>query len=297
MENKVINKKKRNISPLNIVLGIFLVFYTFVMLFILFWGLETSIKTHEGFRAEKVWPNADFAFENFGTVFNKFQVVVSTTTEIKVVFIEEMLVNTLLYAVGGALIQAFVPLFVAYLTAKFTYKFSKIIYWVVVVTMTLPLIGEAPSAIRILQSLNLYDTIYGNWVQKFSFTGMYYLVFYSTFESISNDYAEAAHIDGAGETTIFFKIIFPLVRNMFFTVALLKFIEFWNDYQTPLLYLPSYPTISYGIYSLVLDKTAEMSKVPNRIAACVLVLIPILMLFIVFKNRLMGNISMGGLKE
>ena len=61
-------------------------------------------------------------------------------------------------------------------------------------------------------------------------------------------YTEAACIDGAGNLSVLLRIILPLSRNTFFTVMLINFITFWNDYQTPLIYMPSKPTVAYGMF-------------------------------------------------
>ena len=130
------------------------------------------------------------------------------------------------------------------------------IYTVVVVTMVLPVVGNTASELQLVKALGIFDTIPGNWIQKFNFLGMYYLVFYATFRGIPNDFAEAAYVDGAGETHVMVRIIFPLVANIFVTVMLIKFIGFWNDYQTPLLFLPTHPTIAYGVYYLTVSFAA-----------------------------------------
>ena len=292
------SKIRKKISPLNVTLLIVLSLYTLSMFIMLAWGILTSLKTVDGYLEDPVGLPKQWAFENFVTVFMEFKLkrsvygVGDVTT-----YIEGMALNSILYSVGGALIQAFVPCFMAYLTAKFRYKFSNVLFWVVTVTMTIPIVGEAPSAIQLMNSIGLYDTIFGNWIQKFSFLGMYFLVFYATFKDLPNDYAEAAYVDGAGETRIFFQIIFPLVRNMFLTVVLLKFIDFWNDYQTALIYLPSYPTIAYGVYYMSVSKDNDLSATPLRMASSVIMLVPILVIFLIFKDRIMNNVSMGGIKE
>lgn len=169
-------------------------------------------------------------------------------------------------------------------------------YVIVIVTMVLPIVGNYPSELQLLRTLNLYNTFWGVWLQKANFLGMYFLVFYAIFKNMPNDFAEAAQIDGASEFTIFFRIMLPLCATTFFTVMLIRFIEFWNDYQIPLLYMPSHPTLSYGLYSVYTSSSNELNNVPMRMASTIMVIIPIIVLFLCFKNRLMGNISMGGLK-
>ena len=70
--------------------------------------------------------------------------------------------------------------------------------------------------------------------------------------------------------------------------------QYWNDYQVPLVYIPSHPTLTYAMYKAALS--TRISSVPERLAVCLVVFIPIFIVFSVFHRGLMGNVSMGGLK-
>ena len=207
-----------------------------------------------------------------------------------------MLFNTVWYAGGCAVINTLTLCLMGYMTTKFDYKISRIITAGVIIVMMLPIVGAYPSEMQILKALGLYNTRIGPWVQKLNFLGLYFLVFQATFKSTSKEFAEAAYIDGAGQFTVLFRIILPLLRNTIGLVILLLFIQFWNDYQTPLLYVPSYPTIAYGIYDLSNTFDRVMSSVPMKMTACIVFVMPILVLYIIFKDKLMGNVTMGGIK-
>ena len=163
--------------------------------------------------------------------------------------------------------------------------------------MILPIIGSAPAEIDLFRNLGLYDSIIGNWIQKFHFLGMYFLVFTAAFEVIPKDFAEAAYMDGASEFKLFTKIMFPIVSTVFTTVLLINFIGLWNDYQTPMLYLPTHPTLAYGVFDLSRTTINELNNVPARMAGCVILLVPILIIFIDFRKKIMGNLTLGGVKE
>ena len=82
------------------------------------------------------------------------------------------------------------------------------------------------------------------------------------------------------------------------TIMLIQFISHWNDYNVPLLYLPTKPTLAYGVFHMVIiNSSGPLSKVPIKVAGCMVLAIPILIIFIILKDKLMGNISLGGLKE
>ena len=125
---------------------------------------------------------------------------------------------------------------------------------------------------------------------------MYFFVFLSIFKGIPNAFAEAAKIDGASHFRVFVLIMLPLVKTTFFTVLLIRFIEFWNDYQTPLIYLPSFPTVARGLFAFNLSTANEIASVPGKLAGAMVMLLPILVVFVLFHKRLMGNLTMGGLK-
>ena len=103
-------------------------------------------------------------------------------------------------------------------------------------------------------------------------------------------------MDGASALRIYLQIMLPLVSKTFLTVFLLNFITFWNDYQTPLVFMPNRPTVAYGLYEFNQRTDIEFSVVPLKIAGAVLVMLPVLVIFFAFQKKIMGNIVMGGLK-
>lgn len=289
--------KKRNVSVLNVSLFLVLVIFSVSLIWPLVWALFTSVKEQYDFLYNPLALPKEFVFENFGTVLEKFEVNAVVDGVQEKHGIVRMLVDTLLYAGGAALVATLVPCITAYVTAKFPQKkMSGLIYAIVIATMIIPIVGSYPAEITMLQNLGIYDTLLGVWIQKANFLGVYFLVFHAAFKGLAKEYSEAAEIDGANEFTIMTRIMLPLVRNTFFTVFLIKFVEFWNDYQVPLLYLPSRPTLSFGLYFVSNYTGNTISTVPLRMAGCIIILLPILALFIAFKEKLMGNITMGGVK-
>ena len=294
------------------VLLVVLAIYALSMVILVAWGIFSSLKTITEFnRKDPLWlPDGApwaWSWKNYTDVLSNFLVPVKREVDgMRLPFhisYMEMAENTLLYAGVGAIISAMIPCLIAYITSKFPCVVSSIIHTVVIITMAIPIIGSQPSEIQFLRELNLYDTIWGAWALKFNFLGMYFLVYYGTFKGIAKDYAEAAYLDGASEWTVMVRIILPLVRNVIMTVFLIKFIEFWNDYQVPLLYMPSHPTLAYGAWWLGTANSSSAAasrdffEVPYRMTACCIVAIPILIFFIIFKEKIIGNVSMGGVKE
>lgn len=143
-----------------------------------------------------------------------------------------------------------------------------------------------------------------NWIQKFHFSGMYFFVYYAFYEGLSDAYSEAAEIDGASQFKILLHIIIPLSMKMIGSVMLIQFINLWNDYQTPLLYLPTKPTLAYSVYLFMAGQGDGVLGFPNNLktnyplqtAACMVLAVPVLIIYCAFNKKLLGDISMGGIK-
>lgn len=288
-------KKREKFNVLTIVMLVVLCLYALSLIGLMCWGLLTSFKTHADFRLNKLGLPKEWVW-NFGEVFNLFEVYIDTDTGRQPVGMDLMFVYGFLYALGCSFFATLVPCLTAYHCARFPYKFSKVIHTTVIVVMILPVVGSLPSEIQMAKFFGLYDQIWGLWVMKANFLGMYFLVMHGLFKSLPMAYTEAAKIDGASNISILVRIILPLVKNTFFTIMLINFITFWNDYNTPLVFMPSYPTISFGVFAMMNSTENGMSRVNMRMAASFLMLIPILIIFLSFHKRLLGNLTMGGLK-
>ena len=294
-------KIRTRFTPTTIILMSVLILYSVSLLLPILWGLSTSLKTDLDFYLNPFWlPDGWFwnwQWSNYSYAFMNFVVKVEAGAGFRIIYMEEMFLYTILYALGCAFFQSFVCCVVAYMVVKFDYFFSKVIYTVVIVAMILPIVGSLPSEIQMSRALGFFDTIWGMWIMKSHFLGMYFLVFHAMFRGIPKEFADAARVDGAGNFQVLFSIMMPLVRNTLFTVILLNFIGYWNDYQVPLIYLPSYPTIAYGLYLFNFSTINSLSTIPMKITGCMIMTLPILIVFLIFRNRLIGTISIGGLKE
>lgn len=282
-------------NAFTITLLVLLILYTVSLFTPLVWGLLRSFQKQSEFRLNIIGLPKKWVW-NYSYVFKMFFVRVPSTAGVKKVGMGLMFLYAFLYSLGCAFTSTLIPCVTAYLCARYKFRFSKVIYTTVIVTMVLPIVGALPSEIRVAKALGLYDKLYGLWLMKANFLGLYFLVFHGIFRTLPMAYTEAAKIDGAGNLSILVKIILPLVRNTFFTVMLINFIGFWNDYQTPLIYMPSYPTIALGMFYMASTTENGLSTVPMRMTGAMLMLIPILVLFLCFHKRLLGNLTVGGLK-
>lgn len=190
-----------------------LVLYVVSLCVPLAWAFITSFKSNLDYLENPLWMPQKWIFKNITTAVEHFVVSVSSNGSMRDVKVLEMLLNSLLYAGGGAFFSAFTCAVTAYATAKFDFKFSKVIYGIVIVTMTLPIVGNLPSELQLLKA-GMYDHIWGLWICKANFLGLYYLVFYALFRGMSKESAEAAYIDGASNLQVLLKISLPLQRAL-----------------------------------------------------------------------------------
>lgn len=291
------NKIKSGFNFVTVLIFAVLIVYVLSLFVPAFWALFTAFKGNLDYLESPLGFPEIWHFENIITALDYFFVTVNKGGELVTYYIEGMLLYSVLYAVGSAFVATLASCIVAYATARFDFKFNKIVYGIVIVTMTLPIVGNLPSELQFLRAMGLYDHIWGLWICKANFLGMYYLILYAAFRSIPKDFTEAAYIDGASNLRVLVSIAMPLVASTFMTVMLIKFVEFWNDYTVTLTYMPSIPTLAYGLYAYSFSAAPEISNTPMRLAGCFILIIPVLIIFIAGHKRLMGNISMGGIKE
>ena len=285
-------------SVFEVVIWILLAVISLSYLYMMFWVIITSLKDIDDFMHNRFGLPDVFAGDNLIYVINNFEVPVRDANGIAyMVGIPTMFWNTVVYVLGCGLTSTVVPFLTAYLVSKYRYKFSKILYLFVVIAMCIPVVGTQAASITLMQDLGLYDTQWGVPLMKGSIISMYFLIMVAAFDGVSDSMIEAAEVDGASQFRIMVQIVMPMAMNVFWTVFLINSISFWNEYTTAYMYQPNYPTLSVALYSLVNKSTQNISYPPYRMAACLALMVPVLILFLCFHNRMMNNLSMGGVKE
>ena len=296
-----------------IITGVILVLYTAIMAFFIYWAVMTSLKTNDDFVIGKNYLSIpktldgqslapwEWEWSNFATIVQFFDVenVFRNGRMIASIPFGTQALYTVMYAVGCAFLSTLIPCIVSYATSKFNYKFNVILDGICIVTMIIPIVGSQVSMISLLNDLNLYDSFIGLYLMKCHYANMYYLMFSAIFKGVSKEYYEAAYIDGASEFSVMIRVAMPLVASSFGLIFLMFFIQFWNDYTTLMLYAPSHPTISYGLYRVMTDSPGGTARgyTTVRMAGCVIIVIPVIAIFLIFRNKIMGNLTIGGVKE
>lgn len=291
---------KRRMDWFETILFIVISLYVVSILFVLGFGLLNSVKHFLDFETGNVFglPSAEFGwqFTNYIDVFEKCKIQIITNSGTYYVYIEEMFLNSLVYSIMTTVFAIASQLTVAYAVAKYDFKLKKVYYNVAIIVMLIPIIGSLPSEMRFAEVLGLKNSFLGISIMRCKYPGMYFLVFYAMFKNISWSYAEAAQIDGAGHFKIFIEVMLPLCMSSLVAVFILQFIAHWNEYYTPMLFAPNKVTIAYGLYRFSKTSTDASIRITTILAACLLSCLPIIVLFIAFRNKIMGKINIGGMK-
>lgn len=284
---------------LTVLTFVFLAVYAISLFIPFFWTLMTAIKNPQEYSLldNHLWWPKQVDFSNFATAYKNFYVSVTNSDgSVSKFYMPQLFLNSFLYSLGCAAASTLVPCCVSYACARFKFPFSKVIVAIVIITMSLPIVGSLPSEIQVTKALGLYNHFFGLFILKANFLGLYFLVFYAEFQGIPYAYTEAGKIDGLNNWQIMTRIIFPMAKSTILTVFILNFITYWNDYQIPMIYLPSYPVAAFGMYDFQNSLIQEIAYTPTKLAGILLMTAPILLVFAIFHKKLMINTSIGGIK-
>lgn len=296
-------EKVKHVSVLDTALQILLYVLLFVYVIALFvpfgWGAISSLKYKADFNENIFGFPQQWYFQNYWTVLMKFTIEYHTENALLEYNFLDMMCNSVLFSVIASLSTTTAIYLVAYATTMYRYRFSKIIDVFVIVTMALPVFGTLPASIQVAKAVHVFESFFGvTVVMRFSFLGLYYFITKAAIKSIPLTFKESAWIDGASHFAVFSRIYIPLTVNILATLFILHFVDNWNDYQTPFIYMPNHPTAAYGLWKFKNASTAGVAHITVKLAACFFVLVPILIVFILFHNRLMKGVSLSeGIKE
>ena len=286
-------KEKKSI--LSIAIFVVLTVYFLALFVPIVWAIYSSFNDPTAYDEFYLSADAPFptklTFENFKIALVDFRL---DKSEGQFSF-PQMIVNSIIYTIGSAFFYTLTPCLVAYCAARFKFKFSKILYAFVIVTMALPIVGTMPSEWAMLKTLHLDDNFLGMFILRMNFLSINFLIFHAQFEMIPMTYSEAAKVDGASNFRIMTTVIFPQAFPTMVTIFLLSFLTFWNDYQIPRVYMPSYPTVSEGLWTFG-QLSLDFEAAPIKLAGFIGLTLPIVITFALLNRFLKLNVSTGGIK-
>ena len=269
------------------VVFILFVFYALAILYALFFCLNASLKDGgRQFIADNVSLSRPPKFRNYVDAFSALTLGETTFFG--------MLGNSVWYALGNAFFNIASSCLAAYVVCKYKFFGRNFLYGLVLVVMMIPIYGALPAKYRMLHKLGMIDSplILLSAAGGFDFS---FLIIYAFFKNVPWSYAEAAFIDGASHTKVFFKIMLPMALPAISAIFVTNFIGNWNNYDAPLLFLSNMPTLASGLF-VYERKIQYLANQPIYFAGVIISLIPILIIFAVFQNSIMQNVYAGGLK-
>ncbi len=274
-------KKKRPFSVYELVGFIVFGVYTLLLLGPIFWTFLNSLKTRLEYLESVVALPKQWLFSNYIQAFK----VLSAGG--KNVFV--MLINSIWLSVSKPTISILTASMASYVMSKYKFPGRHVIWTTMIVMMIVPIYGAGASIYKMYQALHMYDS---PLILLASVTGLGgSMMIIAAFDGVSKTYMEAAFIEGAGHFRIFWRIMFPQVTGLLFALWIMAFIGAWNDYMGPIMYLPSFVTLSSGLYIYQVEQARKLNT-PVLFAGALMCIVPVVTLFIVFQDKFI-NLSYG----
>ncbi|MCQ2603211.1 MAG: carbohydrate ABC transporter permease [Clostridia bacterium] len=285
-------ERVRHTKEEKIILGIttiIFIAYSFTLIYPFIWSVFTSFKTQREYKGNIFGAPQEWVFDNIQRAFN-------TTIGDNDTTLWGMFFNSIWSSFLCSFCGTFISCMTAYVVTKYRFPGSKLFLPIAIILQALPLVGTMPAMFDLVKNLGMYDNPWLFWVVWCGGFGFSFIVLCGYFKGLSWEYAEAAFIDGASHTKVFFKIMVPLAFPAIFSLFLVSFISAWNDYYTMYLYLPSYPTLAVGVY-MWKNIAAQNGGTPVYMAALTMSVIPVLILYACFQKTIMSASLGGGIKE
>lgn len=201
--------------------------------------------------------------------------------------------STVITVAGVALMVVFGAL-IAYIIQRRPGKLSSTLNNFVLAGLIIP--PAVVPTIFLMQTLGLFKTIHGVVFIQVAFGLSFTIILFRGFIStIPRELDEAAIIDGAGPIRLFFQIIFPLLKSVIVTAIILQSIFVFNDFQTPLYFLPGDENVTVQL-TLFNFQSQFLTKFNLLFMNILLITIPLLVLFIFFNKKIVAGMTAGAVK-
>ncbi|PFG34432.1 carbohydrate ABC transporter permease [Sanguibacter antarcticus] len=247
-----------------------------------FWMVVSSLKNNNQiFTVPVQWLPDPAVWQNYLDIWDKSEM-------------SRWLRTTLLLSITVTLLQLFTGSFAAYGFAKMRFPGRDVLFLAYIGTIAVPWQAYMIPQFILMTRLGLSNTLWAMVaLQAFGAFGVFLMKQF--YESIPEELSEAARIDGLSEYAIWWRIVLPLSGPALATLALLTFVNTWNDYLGPLIYLrnPDIWTIQIGLRSLVSQYNAEYALI---MTGSVLSVLPIAIIFLLGQRYFVQGIATSGLK-
>ncbi len=204
--------------------------------------------------------------------------------------------NSFLHMVFPLLWGTFMPAITGFVFAKFRFPGKGLLLNAIIISMTLPSISATTSTYKFINNIGLFDNFLGLYLMASGGLGFGTLMYRNFFAAVPWEYAESAYLDGGSNFAIFFRIYWPIAKPLIVACLITGIIGFWNDFNTPYLYLPSHPTLAVFIETINGVFVAEGADYPKIFAVMFASSAFTLVIYAIFNKTITQNMSAGGLK-
>lgn len=278
---------KRRLSHFGV--HILLIILALFFLLPFFWMLSTSLKSeHQVLASPPVWIPNPIMWENYSNA-------------IQMIPFFRYMGNTFMVAVLDVLGTVLVCPMVAYGLSRLEWRGRNALFFITIAVMMIPQEVTMVPTFTMFNKLKMVGEVgIGNgYIPLFiqSFFGRPFMIFLlrQQFMNLPRDLEDAARVDGARETRIYARIVLPLVVPGVLTVALFRFMNSWNDFIGPLLYLDDERryTLSIGLQMFTNQNKTEWSML---MATALMMTLPVIVIYFFVQKRFIEGISFSGIK-
>ena len=260
-------------------------FWAVVVLFPFYWMLLTSLKSYASYNAERtpVFLPLSPTLENYENAFTA-------------VPLGGYLLNTLIFSLVTTAVMVVVSTLAAYAFARLRFPGKNLVFGLFLSMMMIPTELVVITNFVTITNLDLRNTFLGLILPSITSVFSIYLL-KENFEQVPEELYKAAKVDGTSDLKYLWKVMIPICRPTLVTITILKLIECWNSYVWPRLITddPAYYLVSNGIQE-IRENGFGRENVPAMMAAVVVISVPLILLFLAFRKKIMEGVSQGGTK-
>ena len=277
-------KKPGNIA-LSILKYVFLSFWGLVVLFPFYWMILSSLKSYSAYNSEYIpkFFTANPTLENFSSAFTS-------------VSLGRYFVNTIIFALATTVIMLVVITLAAFAFARLEFRGKNIVFTLFLSLMMIPNELIIITNFVTITNMNLRNTFTGLILP--SVTSIFYIyLLKENFEQIPDNLYKAAKVDGTSDFKYLIRVMIPICKPTMITITILKIIECWNSYVCPRLITDNekYYLVSNGIQE-IRENGFGRENIPAMMAAVVVISVPLIVLFMVFRKQIMTGVQKSGTK-
>ena len=278
-------REKRRERIRNTFVYVFLILWALMVLFPFYWMLLTSVKSYSAYNSEYI-----------PQLFTLSPTLVNYMEAFTAVPLADYFVNTLIFTVITTALMMGVTVLAAFAFARLNFKGKNLAFVIFLSLMMIPSELVVITNYVTITNLDLRNTFAGLILP--SVTSVFYIyLLKENFEQVPDDLYYAAKVDGTSDLKYLFKVMIPICKPTIVTIAILKVIECWNSYVWPRLVTDQqeYFLVSNGIQS-IRESGFGRENIPAMMAAVVSVSVPLIVLFLIFRQKIMAGVARGGTK-